>query len=58
MGLATAMILGFFGMVSLDSGESNTLGYVLVGLAGFRLLLWFRQVGRLLAAARHRDHSS
>jgi hypothetical protein len=58
MGLATAVILGFFGMVSLDSGESNTLGYVLLGLGGFRLLLWFRELGRVFAAARHKDESS
>lgn len=52
MGLATAVILGFFGMVFLDSGDSNTLAYVLLGLGGFRLLVWFRELGRVLSAAR------
>ena len=58
LGLATAIILGFFGMVALDSGESDTLGYVLLGLAIFRLLLWFRELGRVLFASRQRDDSS
>lgn len=52
MGLATAVILGFFGMVFLDSGNSDTFAYALLGLGGFRLVLWFREVGRVLTAAR------
>ena len=48
LGLATAVILGFFGMVFLDSGDSDTLAYVLLGLGGFRLLLWFREVVRVM----------
>jgi len=58
MGLATAIILGFFGMVSLDSGGGKTLGWILLGLGGLRLLLWFREVGRVLAAQSRRDESS
>jgi len=57
MGLATAIILGFFGMVALGSGNSDTFGYVLLGLAGLRLLLWFRELSRVVAAARQRDES-
>ena len=52
MGLATAIILGFFGMVFLDSGNNNALASVLLGLGGFRLLLWFRELSRVLLAAR------
>jgi hypothetical protein len=52
MGLATAIILGFFGMVFFDSGNNDTLAYVLLGLGGFRLLLWFRELSRVLLAAR------
>jgi len=57
MGLATAVILGFFGMVFLDSGNSDTLAHVLLGLGGFRLLLWFREVGRALTSARDSSNS-
>jgi hypothetical protein len=57
MGLATAVILGFFGMVFLDSGNSNTLAHVLLGLGGFRLLLWFREVGRVISGTRHSSKS-
>lgn len=52
MGLATAIILGFFGMVFLDSGNNDTLAYVLFGFGGFRLLLWFRELGRVLLGGR------
>ncbi len=55
LGLATAIILGFFGMVALDSGGSDTLGYVLLGLAALRLVLWLRELGRVFIASRNRD---
>jgi len=58
LGLATALILGFFGMLFLDSGDGKTLGYVFLGLAGLRLLLWFREVGRALTAKSRRDEPS
>jgi len=58
MGLATVIIFGFFGLLALESGENNIFGYVLLGLAGFRLLLWFRELSRVLAAVRQRDEES
>lgn len=43
MGFATALIFLFFGNVFLDEGR-HTLGYILVGLGVFRLLLLVRSL--------------